>query len=160
MISLFVLISFSASLYRIPNFFISENLVIATHSKAGYWAHQVERYTAQEKPRHIAKLVRDNDFDTLSEHDKYIVLKNKFLPEANFDFLKTIKRGFNRSCKTVNLSDSFVYSCQDNAVYYIYYVLFVPKDKRNILGAFVKRGCREWHNIKGKEKKHSQKTYH
>ena len=49
---------------------------------------------------------------------------------------------------------------QDNAVYCIYCVLLVPKDRRNILGAFVNRGYREWHNIMQKEKKYPQNTYH
>ena len=74
----------------------------------------------------MVELVRDNNFDTLREHDKYIIHKNRFAPEANFDFPKTIKHGCNRSCKIAYLSDSFVYSCQDNAVYCIYCVLFVP----------------------------------
>ena len=88
------------------------------------------------------------------------MLKNRFVPEANFDFPKTIKHGCNHSYKTANLSDSFVYSCRDNAVYCIYCVLFVPKYRRNILGAFAYRGYREWHSIMEKEKKHSQNTYH
>ena len=148
--------SFCISFYWIPNFFISANFGIATHSEAGYAAHQVEGYTEQERPRNIVELVRDNNFDTLSEHDKYIVLKNRFVPEANFDFPKTIKHGWNRSYKTAYLSDSFVYSCLDNAVYCIYCVLFVPKYRRNILGAFAYRGYREWHSIMEKEKKHSK----
>ena len=96
----------------------------------------------------------------MSEHYKYIVLKNRFVPEANFDFQKTIKHGCNFSCKTANLSDSFVYSCQDNAIYFIYCVLFVSIDRRNILAAFVNRRYRECHSILEKRKKHSQKTYH
>ena len=82
------------------NFFISVNFGIATHSEAGYAAHQVEGCTEQEKPRDIVELVRDNNFDTLSEHERYIVLKIRFVPEANFDFPKTIKHGCNRSYKT------------------------------------------------------------
>ena len=39
-------------------------------------------------------------------------------------------------------------------------MLFVPKDKRNILGVFVNRAYGEWQNIMEKEKKHSQNTYH
>ena len=105
-------------------------------------------------------MVRDKNFDTLAEHYKYIVLENRFVPEANFDFPKTTKNGYNRLCKAVYLSDSCVYSCQVNTVYCIYCVLFVPKDRRNILGTFVNRGYREWHNIMEKEKKHSQNTYH
>ena len=108
----------------------------------------------------LVELVRGNNFDTLSEHGKYIVLKNRLVPEANFDFPKTIKHGCNRSCKTAYLSDFFVYSCRGNAVYCLYCMLFVPKYRRNILGAFVNRGYREWHNIMEKEKKHSQNTYH
>ena len=64
-------------------FFISVIFGIATHSEAGYSAYQVEGYTEQEKPWDIAELVRDNKFDTLSEHDKYVVLKNRFVPETN-----------------------------------------------------------------------------
>ena len=93
------------------------------------------------------------------EHAKYVVMKNRFVPEANF-FSKTIQHGCNRSCKTAYPSDSFVYSCQDNAVYCIYFVLFVLKDRRNILSAFINRGYCEWHNIMEKEKKPSQNTYH
>ena len=88
------------------------------------------------------------------------MLKNSFVQEANFDFPKTIKHRCNRLCKTACLSDSFIYSCQDNAVNCIYCVLFVPKYRRNILGAFVNRGYCEWHNIMEKEKKRSQNTYH
>ena len=88
------------------------------------------------------------------------MLKNRFVPGANFDFPKTIQHGCKRLCKTAYLSDCFVYSCQDHAVYCIYCVLFIPKDRRNILGAFVNRGYREWHNIMEKEKKHFQNTYH
>ena len=105
-------------------------------------------------------MVRDKNFDTLAEHYKYIVLENRFVPEANFDFPKTTKNGCNRLCKTAYLSDSCVYSCQDNTVYCIYCMFFVPKGRRNILGTFVNRGYREWHNIMEKEKKHSQNTYH
>ena len=39
-------------------------------------------------------------------------------------------------------------------------MLFVPKDRHNILDAFVNRGYREWRNIMQKEKKYSQNTYH
>ena len=124
--------SFCISLYGIPIFFISSNLGIATYSEAGYFAQQIEGYTEQEKPRDIVELVRDKNFDTFSEYDKYIVLKNRSVSEANFDFPKTIKYGCNSSCKTAYLSDSFVYSCQDNAVYCTYCVLFVHKDRRNI----------------------------
>ena len=88
------LLSFCISLYWIPIFFISVNFCIATHSEAGYSAHQFQGYTNQEKLR--VELVRDNNFDTFSEHDKYIVLKNRFVPKANFDFQKTIKHGCNR----------------------------------------------------------------
>ena len=94
-------------------------------------------------------------FDTLFEYDKYIVLKNRFVPEANFDFPKTIKHECNRSYKKTYPSDSFVYSCRDNAVYCIYCALCVPKYRLNILGAFVNRGYREWHSLMEKEKKHS-----
>ena len=83
--------SFCVSLQWIPIFFTSAKLDIATHSEAYYSAHQVEGYTEQEKPRDIVELVCDNDFDTLSEHDKYTVLKNRYVLEANFDFPKIIK---------------------------------------------------------------------
>ena len=96
----------------------------------------------------------------MSGHDKYIVLKNRFVLEANFGFPKTIKHGCNCSYKTAYLSDSFVYSCRDNAIYCIYCVFFVSKRRLNILGAFVNRGYREWHSLMEKEKKHSQNTYH
>ena len=85
------------------------------------------------RARDTVELVCDNNFDTLSEHGKYIVLKNKFAPEANFDLPKTIKHGCNRSNKTAYLSGSFFSSCQDNAVYCIYCVLCIPKDRRNNL---------------------------
>ena len=39
-------------------------------------------------------------------------------------------------------------------------MLFVPKDRRSILGGFVNRGYRKWHNIMEKEKNLSQNTYH
>ena len=39
-------------------------------------------------------------------------------------------------------------------------MLFVSKDRCNILSAFVNRGYREWYIIMEKEKKHSQNTYH
>ena len=139
--------SFCISLYWIPNFFISANLVRATHSEAAYSAHQAEGYTEQEKPRDIVELVRENSFDNLSENDKYIVLKNRFVPETNFDFPKTTEHGCNCSCKAAYTFDSFIYRFQDNAVYCIYCVLLVPNYRRNILGAFVNRGYREWHNI-------------
>ena len=87
------------------------NLGIATHSEAGYSAYQVEGYTELEKPRDMVELVCDNNFDTLSENDKNIVLKNRFAPGVNFDFPKTIQQGCNRSYKTAYLSDSFVHSC-------------------------------------------------
>ena len=57
---------------RNPNFFISSNLGIATYSEAGYLAQQIEGYTEQEKSRDIVELVRDKNFDTFSEYDKYI----------------------------------------------------------------------------------------
>ena len=94
-----------------PNFFISANLCIAAHSEPGYSARQVEGYRGQEKSRDIAGLVCDNNFDTLSHYDKYIGLKNRFVPEAIFDFPKTIKHGCNRSCKSAYFSDCFVYYC-------------------------------------------------
>ena len=85
------------------------NLGIAAHSEAGYSAYQVEGYTELEKPRDMVELVCDNNFDTLSENDKNIVLKNRFVPGVNFP--KTIQQGCNRSCKTAYLSNSFVHSC-------------------------------------------------
>ena len=143
--------SFCISLYWIRNFFISVNLGIAIHSEAAIqhtklkdtqsWRiHQVEGYTEQEKPRDIVELARDNIFDTFYKHDKYIVLKKRSVPEANFDFPKAIKHGCNYLCKTAYLSDSFVCSCQDNAVYCIYCVLFCPQRQTEHIGCI----CESW----------------
>ena len=119
--------------------FFSANFGITNHSEVGYWEHQVEEYTEQRKPQDRVELVRDNNFDTFSKHDKYIVLKYRFVPEANFNFPKTFKNGYNRSCKRTYLFDSSFPSSigvKIMAVYCIYCVLFFPKDRRSILGAF------------------------
>ena len=117
-----------------PKFFYFSEPWHSNTFRSSYSTHQVEGYTEQEKPRDIVELARDNIFDTLSEHDKYIVLKKRSVPEANFDFPKAIKHGCNYLCKTAYLSDSFVCSCQDNAVYCIYCVLFCPQRQTEHIG--------------------------
>ena len=127
-----------------PIFFFSANFGIVTYSEAGFWEHHVEGYTEQQNPRDRVELVCDNNFDTLSKHDKYIVLEYRFVPEAKFDFPKTIKHGCNRSCKRAYLSDSsFLYSCQDNScLLYLLRVIFPQRQTQHIgcicyiLGAF------------------------
>ena len=86
-------------------------------------------------------------------------LKNRFAPEANFDFPKTIKHGCNRSCKTVyfSISSSIVIKIM---LPIVPIVCYLSPDRRSILGGFVNCGYRKWHNIMEKEKNLSQNTYH
>ena len=150
--------SICISLYWIP-----ANFGIATYSEAGYWEHQVEGYTEQQNPRDRVELVRDNNFDTLSKHDKYIVLEYRFVPEAKFDSPKIIKHGCNRSLLIFPIPPSSIVA-KIIAVYCIYCVLFFPKTDVTYwvhllhIGSIC--GYREWHYIMEKDKKSSQNTYH
>ena len=96
----------------------------------------------------------------LTDHEKYTILKNHFVPDEKYVFRKTLKHGCNRSCKKDYLSDCFVYSSKEDSVFCIFCTLFLNDDKRRSLGAFVNQGYKEWHNIKEKELRHSGNSYH
>ena len=95
----------------------------------------------------------------LTDHEKYTILKNHFVPDEKYVFRKTSKHGYNRSCKKDYLPDCFVYSSKDSA-FCIFCTLFLNDDKRRSRGAFVNQGYKEWHNIKEKELRHSGNSYH
>ena len=96
----------------------------------------------------------------LTDHEKYTILKNRFVPDKKYVFGKTLKHGCNRSCKKDDLSDCFVYSSKEDSVFCIFCTLFLNDDKRRSPGAFVNQGYKEWHNIKEKELRHSGNSYH
>ena len=79
----------------------------------------------------------------LTDHEKYTILKNHFVPDEKYVFRKTLKHGCNRSCKKVYLSDCFVYSSKEDSVFCIFCTLFLNDDKRRSLGAFVNQGYKE-----------------
>ena len=108
----------------------------------------------------IGVLVSEKKRETLTQHDKYLIVKNRPAPGKNFEFPKTLKHGCMRSCKKEHLSDCFVYSDREDSVYCLYCALFSPKCKGNDLKSFVNHGYREWHNILEKEKKHMNNVYH
>ena len=97
---------------------------------------------------------------TLTDHEKYTILKNHFVPDEKYVFRKTLKHGCNRSCKKDYLSDCFVYSSKEDSVFYIFCTLFLNDDRRWSLGAFANQGYKEWYNIKEKELRHSENSYH
>ena len=98
---------------------------------------------------------------SLSDHEKYLISKNHFVPASNFEFPKSYLHGCNRQCKNEFLSDSFVYSKVDDAVYCLYCSLFVPNEKRSTLGAFVTGGgFNQWHKIQERKMRHSTNAYH
>ena len=93
----------------------------------------------------------------LTDHEKYTILKNHFVPDEKYIFKKTLKHGCNRSCKKNYLSDCFVYSSKKDSVFCIYCTLFLNDDKTS---ALVNQDYKEWHNIKEKELRHSGNSYH
>ena len=100
-----------------------------------------------------------NIFD-LPDHEKYLILKNHFVPDEQYQFPKTLKHGCQRSCSLSHLKQSFVYSKMQNSVHCIYCALFISKEKRNKLSSFVNHGYSEWHNILEKESRHLHNSYH
>lgn len=93
-----------------------------------------------------------------TDHQKYIILRNHFLPGEKYEFKNTLKHGCYRSCKKEHLLNCSVFSLKKDGVFCIFCALFLNADKRRSRGSFVNQGYREWH--KGKESRHSGNNYH
>ena len=103
----------------------------------------------------------DEKQDLPPAHEKYKFFKDNLKQSVQVNFPKTLKHGYNRSCKEDYLKNGFVYSKKHNTVFCIYRVLFLPSSKKQSLGAFVQHGYKEWHIIlEKKKKKHLGNKYH
>ncbi|XP_065674100.1 uncharacterized protein LOC136091044 [Hydra vulgaris] len=116
------------------------------------WLH-----TEEEKQYDIEELLRENQ--ELSPHEIYKMFTNNLKQKIHFQFPKTLKHGCKRACKEEYLQNGFIYSKGKDAVYCIYYSLFLKQDKKS-LGAFINRGYKEWHIILEEQKLHIGNRYH
>ena len=108
----------------------------------------------------IRKLVMNNEeFHDFTEHEKYTILKNHFVPDEKFHFPKKELHGCNQSYKRDYVTNSFVYSKEEDSVYCIVCLLFVATDKRKGLISFVKKKYAQWHNTQEKQMKHCSKKH-
>ena len=119
--------------------------------KTSYW---------HEQYFDIGDILKDNSINNLTDHQKYMIYKNHFVPYSSYSFPKSFQHRCNRSCKPKYLSSSFVYSKKDDAVFYFYCSLFCNRDTRSQLSCFVNHGYSEWHNILEKQQGHVGNEYH
>ena len=105
------------------------------------------------------KILSSRGPSTLSDHEKYKILKNHFKPGVNFNFLKKLLHACNRSCKTDYLTHEFVYSSSKDSVFCVYCTLF-PDTQGKIRSSFMDEGYLQWHNIIEKENRHRTNSYH
>ena len=96
----------------------------------------------EERLYNIGELSHEKQ-DLLSAHENYKFFKDNLKQSVKMNFPKTLKHGCNRSCKEEYLKNGFVYSKKHDAVLCVYCVLFLPSSKKQSLGAFVQRGCKE-----------------
>ena len=61
-----------------------------------------------------------NPSSTLSDHEKYKILKNHFKPDVNFNFPKKLLHNCNRLCKIDYLTHAFAYSSSKDSVFRVY----------------------------------------
>ena len=100
-----------------------------------------------------------NPSSTLSDNEKYKILKNHFNPNVNFNFPNKLLHKCNRSCKTDYLTHEFVYSSSKGSVFCVYCTLFSDIQGK-LRSSFVDKGYSHWHNIIEKENRHRAKSYH
>ena len=105
------------------------------------------------------KILSSRGPSTLSDHEKYKILKNHFKPGVNFNFLRKLLHACNRSCKTDYLTHEFVYSSSKDSVFCVYCTLF-PDTQGKIRSSFMDEGYSQWHNIIEKENRHRTNSYH
>ena len=107
----------------------------------------------------LGKILSSRDPSTLSDHEKYKILKNHFKPDVNFNFPKKLLHTCNRSCKTDYLTHEFVNSSSKDIVFSVYCTLF-PDTQGKIRSSFMDKGYSQWHNIIEKENRHRKNSYH
>ena len=105
------------------------------------------------------KILSSRDPSTLSDHEKYKILKNHFKHDVKFNFPKKLLHACNRWCKTDYLTHEFVYSSSKDSVFYVYCTLF-PDNQEKIRSSFMDEGYSQWHNIIEKENRHRTNSYH
>ena len=116
--------------------------------------------SSSEMTYDIGKTFKENSVDNLTDHRKYLIVKNRSIPGSSFSSPKSFKYGCARSCKPNYLIASFVYSQNDDAVFCLQCSMFLNSDVRSKLSSFVTRGYTEWHNIQEKQKRHVGNSYH
>ena len=70
----------------------------------------------------IGDILKDNSINNLTNHQKYMIYMNHFVPDSSYSFPKSFQHGCNHSSKPNYLSSSFVYSKNDDQ-YSAYIVL-------------------------------------
>ena len=100
-----------------------------------------------------------NPSSTLSDHEKYKILKNHFKPDVNLNFPKKILHNCNRSCKTDYRTHEFIYSSSKDSAFCVYCTLF-PDIQVKVRSSFMDKGYPQWHNIIEKENRHRTNSYH
>ena len=78
-----------------------------------------------------SKTLKENSVDNLTDHQKYLIVKNHSIPGSSFPFPTSFKHGFGRSCKPIYLTASFVYSQNDEAVFWLQCSKFLNSDVKN-----------------------------
>ena len=81
--------------------------------------------------------VMDEKCKNVTDHEKYVMLKNHFQPGEKYEFKKTLKRGCYRSCRREHLSECFVCSPKNDGVYCIFCSLLLTADRKRLLSSFV-----------------------
>ena len=87
-----------------------------------------------------------NPSSTLSDHEKYRILKNYFKPDVNFSFPKKLLHNCHGSCKTDYLTYEFVYSSSKYSVFCVHFTLF-PDVQGKLRSLFMDKGYSQCHNI-------------
>ena len=59
----------------------------------------------------------DEKSKNVTDHEKYVMFKNRFRPGEKYEFKKALKHGCYRSWKKEHLSECFVHSPKNDGVY-------------------------------------------
>ena len=100
-----------------------------------------------------------NPSSTLSDHEKYKILKNHFKPDVNFNFPNKLLHNSNCSCKKDHVTHEFVYSSSKDSVFCVYCTLY-PDIQRKLRSSFMDKGYSQQHNINEKENHYRTNSYH
>ena len=76
--------------------------------------------------------MNDEEVPDFTEHEKYTILKNHFVPDEKFEFPKKELHGGNRSCKRDYVTNSLVYSKEEDCILYCLFVVCSNRQEEGI----------------------------